>query len=116
MSYQCKNCEREKDQNNNYVNATYAANANGTRGSRANSVRSGADPRLPRNTSGGRNNNETTAGGGGGGGASQGTVSGSGATTQVTAKVMWGSVGAIKELREKEQAERNQVTRAGRRQ
>ncbi|XP_058813650.1 uncharacterized protein LOC131677699 [Topomyia yanbarensis] len=110
MSYQCKNCEREKDQNNNYVNATYAANANGTRGSRASSARSGVDQRLPRNTSGGLNN-EATAGGG----TPQGTGSGSGAT-QVTAKVMWGSVGAIKELREKEQAERNQVTRAGRRQ
>ncbi|XP_055523837.1 uncharacterized protein LOC129717739 [Wyeomyia smithii] len=114
MSYQCKNCEREKDQNNNYVNATYAANAHGTRGSRASSARTPAEhPVRTRNASNGRNNEATV--GGGGGGAPQGPGSGTGAT-QVTAKVMWGSVGAIKELREKEQAERNQVTRAGRRQ
>lgn len=35
---------------------------------------------------------------------------------QITAKVMFGTVGAINELREKEQAEKNSSTRAGRRQ
>lgn len=39
-----------------------------------------------------------------------------GPTTQITAKVMFGTVGAIKELREKEQAEKNSAARAGRRQ
>lgn len=33
-----------------------------------------------------------------------------------TAKVMFGTVGAINELREKEQAEKNSAARAGRRQ
>ncbi|GAB0087331.1 LOC108058740 [Sergentomyia squamirostris] len=37
-------------------------------------------------------------------------------TTHVRAKIMWGTVGAIKELREKEQAEKNRATRAERRQ
>lgn len=35
---------------------------------------------------------------------------------QVTAKVMWGTVGAIKELREKEQAEKSGARATGRRQ
>lgn len=34
---------------------------------------------------------------------------------QVTAKVMFGSIDAIKDLREKEQAEKNNAARAGRR-
>lgn len=38
------------------------------------------------------------------------------ATNQITAKVMFGTVGAINELREKEQAEKNSAARAGRRQ
>lgn len=37
-------------------------------------------------------------------------------SNQITAKVMFGTVGAINELREKEQAEKNSSTRAGRRQ
>ncbi|XP_059611269.1 uncharacterized protein LOC132258152 [Phlebotomus argentipes] len=37
-------------------------------------------------------------------------------TTHVRAKIMWGTVGAIKELREKEQAEKNRAARAERRQ
>lgn len=37
-------------------------------------------------------------------------------TNQITAKVMFGTVGAINELREKEQAEKNSSARAGRRQ
>lgn len=36
--------------------------------------------------------------------------------TQVKAKIMFGSVGAIKELREKEHAEKARSTQAGRRQ
>lgn len=109
MSYQCKNCEREKDQNNNYVNATYAANAHGTRGSRSSSTRAGS----ARNATGTGGSNNENANGSTAIGGTAAQVTGA---TQVTAKVMWGSVGAIKELREKEQAERNQVTRAGRRQ
>lgn len=118
MSYQCKNCEREKDQNNNYVNATYSANVHGTRGNRNASARiAGSDSqRITRNSAAiaNANNNESGTGGGVGTGSVGGV--GTAGNTQVTAKVMWGSVGAIKELREKEQAERNQVTRAGRRQ
>ncbi|XP_062540280.1 transcription factor SOX-4 [Armigeres subalbatus] len=110
MSYQCKNCEREKDQNNNYVNATYAANAHGTRGNRSGSTRSS------RNAAGNGGGTNENANGSSHGSANGGTGSQVTGATQVTAKVMWGSVGAIKELREKEQAERNQVTRAGRRQ
>lgn len=114
MSYQCKNCEREKDQNNNYVNATYAANANGTRGNRSASARSsGRNSNAGIGASGGSDNVNGSAEGCSNGGAAGSQMTGA---TQVTAKVMWGSVGAIKELREKEQAERNQVTRAGRRQ
>ncbi|XP_055588070.1 uncharacterized protein LOC129740399 [Uranotaenia lowii] len=119
MSYQCKNCDREKDQNNNYVNATYAANVHGTRGGRGAAVStrsgSGSEQRTTRATSGGHLEHSSVGTGGGIQAANTGGGPGSGAT-QVTAKVMWGSVGAIKELREKEQAERNQVTRAGRRQ
>lgn len=37
-------------------------------------------------------------------------------TTQIKAKIMFGSVGAIKELREKEHAEKSRSTQAGRRQ
>lgn len=114
MSYQCKNCEREKDQNNNYVNATYSANVHGTRGNRNAAARIAGSDRITRNSAANvaANNNNESVTGGGTGSATAGT-----GTTQVTAKVMWGSVGAIKELREKEQAERNnQVTRAGRRQ
>lgn len=112
MSYQCKNCEREKDQNNNYVNASYVANANGTRGNRS-SLSTRSSKNATGGSGGGTNENLNGSGGGSSNGATGSQMTGA---TQVTAKVMWGSVGAIKELREKEQAERNQVTRAGRRQ
>lgn len=48
--------------------------------------------------------------------ASKGSTASAGSTTQLTAKVMFGTVGAIKELREKEQAEKNNAARASRRQ
>lgn len=44
------------------------------------------------------------------------TVASVAPANQITAKVMFGTVGAINELREKEQAEKNSSTRAGRRQ
>ncbi|XP_017463063.1 PREDICTED: uncharacterized protein LOC108356464 [Rhagoletis zephyria] len=85
MSHQCS-CGR--DLNNNYVSYT-SAYANGSSS-------------LDRDT------NSSLSGGGVGGGSKSAM---SGKTTQLTAKVMFGTVGAIKDLREKEKS-RHAITRA----
>jgi hypothetical protein len=91
MSNQCKNCDRDRDLNNNFVGypsgyITNPANANNNN----------------RNTTSAMTNNS----------ASNNVAQG----TQIKAKIMFGSVGAIKELREKEHAEKARSTQAGRRQ
>jgi hypothetical protein len=97
-SNQCKNCDRERDLNNNYVNynsgAYFTTNQNTTnRNLGSNYIRA---------------NNTTTT--------SNTTSSSNLQGTKVQAKIMWGSVTALKELREKEQAEKNRSTQTGRRQ
>lgn len=86
MSNQCKNCDRDRDMNNNligypsgYMTSTVNNNNN-------------------------RNNTTTTS------------ATTTNSATQIKAKIMFGSVGAIKELREKEHAEKARSTQAGRRQ
>lgn len=83
---QCKNCDRERDLNNNYVTSTnynsYILNNNNS-----NSNSSTTNSNSNNNNSNSTNSNLVK-------------------TTSITAKVMWGSSGAIKELREKEQAEK----------
>ncbi|XP_037949078.1 uncharacterized protein LOC119685452 [Teleopsis dalmanni] len=93
MSHQCS-CGR--DLNNNYVSYTNAyANANSTIDREANATLSGSKS----NASSKYTMNTTRTPGG---------------QTQLTAKVMFGTVGAIKELREKEKS-RHAATRAGER-
>jgi hypothetical protein len=55
------------------------------------------------------NNRNTTA-------SAMTTNSATAQSTQIKAKIMFGSVGAMKELREKEHAEKARSTQAGRRQ
>lgn len=88
MSNQCKNCDRDRDLNNNYVGYPTSANNN--------------------NNNSNNNRNMTSA-------MTNNNVSGAQAT-QIKAKIMFGSVGAIKELREKEHAEKARSTQTGRRQ
>ena len=87
MSNQCKNCDRDRDLNNNYVGypSGYSTNNN-------------------------NNNRNTTAS------AMTNNVTNTSHNTQIRAKVMFGPQGAIKELREKEQAEKARSKQAGRRQ
>lgn len=92
MSNQCKNCDRDRDLNNNYVGypSGYLTSPNNNNNSNRNTT-----------TSAMTNNSATNA---------------TAQTTQIKAKIMFGSVGAIKELREKEHAEKARSTQAGRRQ
>lgn len=90
MSNQCKNCDRERDLNNNYVGYPNGYLANPIINNNNNNSR---------NTTSAMTNNSATA-----------------QTTQIKAKIMFGSVGAIKELREKEHVEKARSTQAGRRQ
>lgn len=97
MSNQCRNCGR--DVNNNYTSYTNAyASSNHTK--KGNGSTTSAIAASSPTT----NNTHITS------------ASSMAASTQITAKVMFGTVGALKELREKEQAEKNSATRAGRRQ
>jgi hypothetical protein len=90
MSNQCKNCDRERDLNNNYV------------GYPSNYV-------MPnQNNNNNNNNNRNTTSANNTSSAPQGP--------KITAKVMFGSIGAIKEMREKEHAEKARSTQTGRRQ
>ncbi|KFB52669.1 hypothetical protein ZHAS_00020924 [Anopheles sinensis] len=133
----CKHGDREKDQNNNFVNSSAHGGAGHDREGRARRATTRASAfasdehqqtRSSRSaTSYGYGNGQQGAHGGqpgaraggdgtgpmgGGGGAGSGPSG-----PQVTAKVMWGNVSAIKELRDKEQSERQLGTRAaGRRQ
>lgn len=81
----CKNCGNNRDFNNNYI------------------------PYMNGNysTTNHNQNNKTSNG--------YLNTNASQTMTHVTAKVMWGSIGAIQELREKEQAEKNSSSRSGRR-
>lgn len=96
MSNQCKNCERDRDVNNNFVGypSGYLTTSTNNNNNNCNSVN--------RNTASAMTNciNSSVNGG----------------ATQIKAKIMFGSVGAIKELREKEHAEKARSTHAGRRQ
>lgn len=104
MSHPCRNCGR--DVNNNYMPYTNAYSLTGTNrtNGKAFMSTSSADSstKSTNNASFNKGNNRSE-------------ISGTGnatAATQITAKVMFGSVGAIKDLREKEQAEKNSATRA----
>lgn len=97
MSNQCRNCGR--DVNNNYTPYTnaYEKKTNAKTDSSSSKVSHSSSQQsqaVAANTSTG----EAIA------------------SNQITAKVMFGTVGAINELREKEQAEKNSAARAGRRQ
>lgn len=92
MSNQCRNCGR--DVNNNY---TPYSNGYGNRNSAKSDLSKTANAQ----------NVATSAS------ASTSTTI---ASNQITAKVMFGTVDAINELREKEHAEKNSAARAGRRQ
>jgi hypothetical protein len=88
MSNQCKNCDRDRDMNNNLIGypsgyMTSPVNNNNNRNNTASATTT---------------NSATTQ------------------STQIKAKIMFGSVGAIKELREKEHAEKARSTQTGRRQ
>ena len=92
MSNQCKNCDRDRDMNNNLIGypsgyITSPVNNNNN------------------------NNRNTTASA-----MTTNSATGTAQPTQIKAKIMFGSVGAIKELREKEHAEKARSTQAGRRQ
>lgn len=100
MSNQCRNCGR--DVNNNYVPYTtsYSTNKNNTRNDASSSLTSSSSmttTSIPVTTATSANASSTVA-------------------NQITAKVMFGTIGALNELREKEQIERNSAARAGRRQ
>uniref|UniRef100_A0A182QE15 Uncharacterized protein n=1 Tax=Anopheles farauti TaxID=69004 RepID=A0A182QE15_9DIPT len=121
----CKHGDREKDQNNNFVNATAHGGAGIDRETRARRAtgRTGTDHDQQLLRTSGRNQQyyhnqqQSPPSVGGQRGEREGGASNNGSGPQVTAKVMWGNVSAIKELREKEQSERQLGTRAaGRRQ
>lgn len=94
--------------NNNYApyQNAYASSASSTSGGGPNGSSGNASGSSGINSN--NNGNSNGMGGSGGGGEKKmlGIVSGQ-MTPQITAKVMFGTVGAIKELREKEQAEKN---------
>lgn len=99
MANQCKNCDRDRDLNNNYVGyangyLTTTAN-NNNRNTAANTVSTNTNTNISSST----------------------TISNASMlqTQKITAKVMFGSLGAIKELREKEHVEKARSTQAGRR-
>jgi hypothetical protein len=96
MSNQCKNCERDRDMNNNFVGypSGYLTTSNNNNTNSNNRNITTTTPTNNCNNSGVNN----------------------GGATQIKAKIMFGSVGAIKELREKEHAEKARSTQAGRRQ
>ncbi|XP_050071516.1 uncharacterized protein LOC126559406 [Anopheles maculipalpis] len=129
-SNSCKHGDREKDQNNNFVNSTAHGGAGIDREARARRIasRSARDDlqlfrgirnqhhyqqQQPQQQQHVQQQSPTS----GGGRAERDTTAGNGGGSQVTAKAMWGNVSAIKELREQEQNDRQLGTRAtGRRQ
>lgn len=106
MSNQCKNCDRDRDLNNNYVgysNGYMAANTNNNNNRNSANLMSinnsnNTNSNNTNNNTSSNNNNPTMMQG-----------------PKITAKVMFGSLGAIKELREKEHAEKTRSSQAGRR-
>lgn len=98
MSNQCRNCGR--DVNNNYTPYTNAY------GNKTNAKTDSSSSKATNSSSGAATAVGTT---------STATTATSTAN-QITAKVMFGTIGAINELREKEKAEKNSAARAGRRQ
>ncbi|XP_070501275.1 AAC-rich mRNA clone AAC11 protein [Chironomus tepperi] len=101
MSNQCKNCDRDRDLNNNYVgysNGYMAANTNNNNNRNSSNLMSINNNNNTNTNSNSNNNNATMMQG-----------------PKITAKVMFGSLGAIKELREKEHAEKTRSSQAGRR-
>ena len=106
MSNQCKNCDRDRDLNNNYVgysNGYMAANTNNNNNRNSSNLMSINNNSNNNTTSNNTNNNSPT---------NNATVM---QGPKITAKVMFGSLGAIKELREKEHAEKTRSSQAGRR-
>lgn len=106
MSNQCKNCDRDRDLNNNYVgysNGYMTSNTNNN-----NSNRNSSNVMSISNSNSNNNSNNNTS-----------TINSNNAAMmqgpKITAKVMFGSLGAIKELREKEHAEKTRSSHAGRR-
>jgi len=107
MSNQCRNCGR--DVNNNYAPYT---NAYGNKtNAKTDSSSSKISNTLSMSSTSSQSSTTSII-------ANSNTSSsvGSIASNQITAKVMFGTVGALNELREKEQAEKNNAARAGRRQ
>ncbi|CAO1421476.1 unnamed protein product [Diamesa hyperborea] len=102
-SNQCKNCDRDRDLNNNYVNYNNGAYFT----TNQNTNNRNAPTNNTNNAMNNNNNNNST---------SNTAVATKQQQPKITAKVMFGSCSAIKELREKEQAEKNRSTQAGRRQ
>lgn len=102
-SNQCKNCDRDRDLNNNYVNYNNGAYFT----TNQNTNNRNAPTNFTNNAMNNNNNNNST---------SNTAVATKQQQPKITAKVMFGSCSAIKELREKEQAEKNRSTQAGRRQ
>lgn len=74
--YQCKNCDRDRDLNNNYVSYPSGYPANNTSNDSSKDTQN---------------------------------------TTQLRAKIMFGSQGAVKDLREKDHAEKSRSAQSGRR-
>lgn len=101
MSNHCKNCENSsRDINNNYVGYPSGylttSTSNNNNNNNCNSVNRNLTSAM---TNGSCINSSVNSG-----------------ATQIKAKIMFGSVGAIKELREKEHAEKARSTHTGRRQ
>lgn len=116
MSNQCRNCGR--DVNNNYAPYTNAYGSK-TGGSSSSSTGGGGGSGSGGNksscTKSDLSSSKASAVAAAGANAST-SASVASVTNQITAKVMFGTVGAINELREKEQVEKNNAARAGRRQ
>lgn len=111
MSNQCRNCGR--DVNNNYAPYTNAyASGNNSNGKNSGSMTTTTTTTMTTATSGSAAASATTAT------MPAGSVAMMKQHHTITAKVMFGTAGAIKDLREKEKAEKNNAASrsAGRRQ
>uniref|UniRef100_A0A182MH78 Uncharacterized protein n=1 Tax=Anopheles culicifacies TaxID=139723 RepID=A0A182MH78_9DIPT len=120
----CKHGDREKDQNNNFVNSTAHGGAGVDREARARRIasRSAREDLHQQMFRGGARNQQhyynlqhqqqQTGGVPRGDKDTTASTACNGAGSQVTAKVMWGNVSAIKELRDQDQNERQLGTRA----
>lgn len=115
MSNQCRNCGR--DVNNNYAPYTnaYGSKTSGSNSSTTSSGGGGSSSNKSSCTKSDLSSSKASAVAAAGTNAST-SASVASVANQITAKVMFGTVGAINELREKEQVEKNNAARAGRRQ